>query len=1049
MTHPKVSPALVGALAFLALFFTQPASAAASVRIVRTDLKPLIRAAYQSPVQFAVLVPHAASTASDGKWSLEADRAVWRYAVQVPTAVSMSFHATDSSLPASATLVVKGEKTSASYRARDLHRGELWSRVHPGAALQLTLTVAATDRARVALNIVSLQAGYRSLGAGVTDHPYYRRLKTLERPAQATGNEGCIVNYECQVTAANTPPAAATVALIIGNLWQCTGSLLNDVPQDNTPYVLTARHCQNGQFGGGDPGAAAAVTVYWDLTAACGAALGSIYDSNVPAQSGAQTVVEQQDAWLIRLDASPVAADAQFAGFDATGGAVQGGYTIHHAEGIDKQFTGWYGQAYAVQQSGVLGTKYESDFWETVNQLGNVAPGASGSGLFDQNNHLVGSASLGRTTSDPSGYEACPVSPFVAPNGSNGVADFTALAAVWNSTVDTSSTTNPTTLQSVLDPGNTGTLVVASTTAATLSFTSLSLDRMSIDQSAQFQWSAPGATQCTASGGVAGDGWSGSLPNTGSQAVTETALAEVTYILTCAFPGGRAAHQSLTIDWIAATTQMQLSAPYAVWATRPAVLGWSSNNGPCSITGGGLLLSNLAASGTTTTTQSTAADVTYTFTCGPSDNSQTLSTSVLYVTPSVTFEANSPDRLLGQPLSLIWATYADQCTPTGGAPGDGWSDSAFTAPTSGTVFSPHVTTTGTYTYTLNCSAGPLSVQQSVAVTVESNAPSVTTSFDRTSVTLSDSPADYMTMTWSSNLTLCQFNETPALAATFTDPIVNDPIQPQDPVVFTPTAPGSFTISITCTAAVGTGNMSASSSPVTLTVLPPPAPTAAISFTPNPAALNQNFTINWSSTNALDCAETGGAPGSIWGAAGANNFGDPPLGSTISSVNEAGTFTFGIVCQSIDPNQGTASAQATLTVAAPTLTLTANPASVTNGATYTLSWSGSLVSGCTASGGGANGAAWSGSLPSSGSVTQTASVNGSFTYTVTCAPQIQAQATVTVSAASTGGGGSGGGGGGGGGGGLGLLEVGSLAVLAGWRVARRRRLGQQERPPRRL
>jgi hypothetical protein len=80
---------------------------------------------------------------------------------------------------------------------------------------------------------------------------------------------------------------------------------------------------------------------------------------------------------------------SQYAGFDASGTTVQGGYTIHHAEGFDKQFTAWSGQAATVQESVVLGTTYLSNFLETVNQTGNVGPGASGSGLFNQNNHLT------------------------------------------------------------------------------------------------------------------------------------------------------------------------------------------------------------------------------------------------------------------------------------------------------------------------------------------------------------------------------------------------------------------------------------------------------------------------------------------------------------------------------------------------------------------------------------------------------------------------------------------------------------------------------------
>lgn len=1033
-SRPPRAP--LGALLIVLLSLGEAAVAATPVYTVRTDLKSLIRAAADTPVQFAVLVPHSASIGTSGAWSVANGRATWSYAVQVPTAVSMSFHAVHVSLPESAALLVRGTKTTTSYRARDVHRGELWSRIQPGDALQFTLTVETTERDRVALDIVSLQAGYRSLGPGVEDHPYYRQLKA--QLAAASGNTACVTNYECQITATNTPPGSATAALTISNLYECTGVLINDVPSDNTPYLLTARHCESGHLGGGNPGAASTVTVYWDATSACNATLGSIYDPDIPTQTGAQTVVEQEDAWLIKLDVSPVVSDAQFAGFDASGGAVQGGYTIHHAEGYDKQFTAWYGQAAALQQSGVLGVNYVSDFLETVNQIGNIGPGASGSGLFDQNDHLVGSLSLGRTTTDPSGYGACPVAPLSAPNGSNGVADFTSLAGVWNSTADTTSSTGSTTLKSVLDPANTGILIEPSVPAAAITFSPLTTDSFSINTTAQISWSAPNATQCTASGGVAGDGWSGTLPTVGTQPVTETTPAVVTYTLTCSFSGGRIAGASLALEWVLPTTSLQVTAPYAVWTSRPAVISWVSNNGPCSITGGGLSLTNLAASGSTTTTQATAGDVTYTVTCGPANNIQTSKPLVMYVTPSLVFVANSTDRLEGQPLTLLWNTYADECTPSGGAPNDGWSTTAF-KPDVVTQFSPQVTALGTYTYTFTCSSGPLSLTQSVVVTIENNAPFANASVDKTSVVLSDSPADYMTMSWISNLSLCTVNSQPFLPGSGINPVFGpfstSEILPQDSIAFAPTAPGTYVVSVTCTAQL-TANTTATSTPITLTVLPPPAPTASISLNPSTVLLGQNFTISWSSTNALGCTGMGGGPGSVWGGGS-----EPPAGSTVTGVNEVGQYVFGVTCKSIDPNQGSASAQATLTVASTSATLTASPASLAVGNELTLTWSSTGTTACTASGGGANGTPWTGTLGTSGTVTQTATSSGSFTYMVTCtagSQSVQAQTTVTVATAS------GGGGGHGGGGALGLLELGSLATLLGLRRrptgGSRRRLG---------
>lgn len=997
--------------------------AAVPVHIVKTDLKPLIRAAIDSPVQFAVLVPHVVSAASGGSWSVGNGRATWHYAVEVPTAVSLSFHAVKSALPESATLVVRSAKTTTSYRARDLHRGELWSRIQPGEALEFTLTVAPADRSKVVFSIVSLQAGYRSLGAGVKDHPYYLALKAQQ--AAATGNAACVTNYECEVTASNTPPGAATVALSVENLYQCSGSLINDVPGDNTPYLLTARHCETGQLGGGNPGAASAVTVYWDATTACGQALGSIYAANIPVQTGAQTVVEQQDAWLMKLDVNPVVSDAQFAGFDATGGAVQGGYTIHHAEGYDKQYTGWYGQAYAVEASDVLGTTYVSDFWETINQVGNVGPGASGSGLFDQNNHLVGSLSLGRTTNDPSGYGACPVTPLSAPSGTNGVADFTALSAVWSSTADTTSSTGSTTLKSVLDPGDTGTQVVASEPVAAISL-STSTDTLSIDQQLSLSWDAPNGTQCTADGGVSGDGWTGTLATSGTKSLTETSANLVTYTLSCAYSGGRTAKTSVTVSWLGPTPVVQFNATTSttVWTTTPATLSWSSNVAPCSITGGSLALSNLAASGTTTTTQSTTGEVNYTLTCGPQNQTASAVTVVAYVTPSLVLNVNGTDRLLGQTFFLVWSTAATSCTPSGGAPNDGWSNTQFIGlyATSGEPFYPNVTTLGTYTYTLTCSSGSLSVSQSVTVTFENNAPYATASLSAPSVKFSNSPADYVTLNWNSNLSGCGFMSSPSIPTTD----VTNGSYPQGTLTINPYQSGTYQLSVECFTALNPESPAAQSGTLTLTVLPPPPPTPAITFFPSTVVAGESFSASWSASYATQCTLTGGIPGGLWGGS-VESF--PPTGADPES-GPAGQYTFGLSCQSIDPNSASVSTQATLTIGPLTANLTSSAGSVTTGDSFTLTWSSVGATACSAGGGGANGSPWSGALATSGTATQTATVAGTFTYSLACtagnASTTPRQATVTVSQASATS--SSPSNGGGGGGDIGVLELVLLAAL---------------------
>ena len=112
---------------------------------------------------------------------------------------------------------------------------------------------------------------------------------------------------------------------------------------------------------------------------------------------------------------------------------------------------------------------------------------------------------------------------------------------------------------------------------------------------------------------------------------------------------------------------------YYVWTTRPVVVSWTSNAGPCSIAGGGLSVSNLPASGSHSITQSTPGDVNYTLTCGSAGDQDDAGFLITYVTPAVLLEANSTDRILGQPFTLYWLAYRDSCTPSGGASGDGWT----------------------------------------------------------------------------------------------------------------------------------------------------------------------------------------------------------------------------------------------------------------------------------------------------------------------------------------------------------------------------------------
>ena len=388
------------------------------------------------------------------------------------------------------------------------------------------------------------------------------------------------------------------------------------------------------------------------------------------------------------------------------------------------------------------------------------------------------------------------------------------------------------------------------------------------------------------------------------------------------------------------------------------------------------------------------------------------------------FEVNAASRLVGEPFELAWYSYADSCIPAGGAPNDGWT--ASTQPGfSKSAFEETTTTPGTYTFSLTCISGPLSVQKSVTATLENLAPFVTTSVDKSTVTFTASAADYIGFNYTTNMTSCTFKSSPntLILAASGPPALGFIGNPEGNFLIQPPGPGTWVLTETCTALLS-ANPSATSAPITITVLPPPAPTAAISVSPSTVTTEQPFTITWSSTNASGCVQSGGnaldTPFVGGGGPGSDS------GSGVDTSRITGTFTLSVTCQSIDPNQGTVTASTTLTVALPVATISASPGTIAIGSSFTVTWSSTDATGCTASGGGADGTAWQGTLANSGSVTQKATTSGTFKYRVTCLNGVvqgsPAETAVTVSPSVTTGGGSGGGGGAFGAGELGVLGI---------------------------
>ena len=187
-----------------------------------------------------------------------------------------------------------------------------------------------------------------------------------------------------------------------------------------------------------------------------------------------------------------------------------------------------------------------------------------------------------------------------------------------------------------------------------------------------------------------------------------------------------------------------------------------------------------------------------------------------------------------------------------------------------------------------------------------------------------------------------------------------------------------TFTLTCD---GDGGRGSDSVTVTMSGTQPPAPTVTLTANPTTVASGGSTQLTWSSTNATSCTASGG-----WS-------GTRPASGNAMIDNLTAYTTFTLQCTG-----GGGSAQGSVTVAImgapppPTLTFSANPASVDAGGSSTLTWSSTNATSCVASGG------WSGARQTSGNQS-TGALNATTMFVLACTGTggtAQESVTVTVS-----------------------------------------------------
>ena len=315
-----------------------------------------------------------------------------------------------------------------------------------------------------------------------------------------------------------------------------------------------------------------------------------------------------------------------------------------------------------------------------------------------------------------------------------------------------------------------------------------------------------------------------------------------------------------------------------------------------------------------------------------------LTVTVSPPSPTVSASFGKSSIALGESVTLTWSsTDATACS---GSPSIG-----STAKSGTKTYTP--SKTGSFGVTVTCKGAGGSAKDSASVTVKPRPPTVSASFDKSSIELGDS----VTLTWSSkNATAC--SGSPSISST----------AKSGTKTYTPSRTGSLVVTVTCTGAGGSAKDSAS-----VRVDPRP-PTVSASFDKSSIALGDSVTLSWSSKNATACS------------------GSPSIGSTAKSgtktytPSSTGSFKVTVTCTGAG---GSADDSASVTVKAapppppqPTVTASFDKSSITLGDDVTLTWSSTDAAAC-------GGSPSIGSTRTSGTKTYTPSSAGIFRATVTC------------------------------------------------------------------
>ncbi len=334
------------------------------------------------PYRFAIGRKVLITPWTDGTWEdIDEEYRLWRLHVTAPGAVSINLGFSLYYMPPGGSMFIyatdEGHVLGPFTEDDNKKHGQLWTPVIHSDDIVVEVTVPAVELEQLKLELTSINHGYRG----------FRRGDKWDKDLGESGN--CNVNVACP-EGDEWRDQIRSVAVYSfwqpNGSYQCTGVLVNNTAEDDTPYFLTAWHC----FYSDPIQQATTMVIYWNYQAS------TCEDPCAPegyTQSGAvfRAAYTQSDFALVQLDDEPsMVFDVYYAGWDRSDTAPDSAVSIHHPNGDKKKISFEDDPlsitSYTENPSPGDGTHLKVRDWD----VGTTEWISSGSPIFNSNKHITG-----------------------------------------------------------------------------------------------------------------------------------------------------------------------------------------------------------------------------------------------------------------------------------------------------------------------------------------------------------------------------------------------------------------------------------------------------------------------------------------------------------------------------------------------------------------------------------------------------------------------------------------------------------------------------------